>query len=103
MQGFALKKIVKYASNRGFTDIMVFNQRGKELDGLLMIHLPDGPTAHFRLSNLVLGEDIKVTPAPHISVSIFRKVCIARVTEKVGDVQAEGKLSRLLSSLRGSS
>ncbi|KAK9851157.1 hypothetical protein WJX84_000399, partial [Apatococcus fuscideae] len=58
-QGFALKKIVKYASNRGFTDIMVFNQRGKELDGLLMIHLPDGPTAHFRLSNLILGEDIK--------------------------------------------
>lgn len=27
---------------------------------MLLVHLPDGPTAHFRLSSLVLGKDIKV-------------------------------------------
>lgn len=33
--------------------------RRKSINGLLLVHLPDGPTAHFRLSNLVLGKDIK--------------------------------------------
>ena len=31
-----------------------------QINGLLLVHLPDGPTAHFRLSNLKLGADIKV-------------------------------------------
>lgn len=30
------------------------------VDALLVIGLPDGPTAHFKLSNLVLRKDIKV-------------------------------------------
>ena len=59
-QGFALKKIVEYASNRGFTDLLVFNEDRKAVNGLLAVHLPDGPTAQFRLSNLVLSKDIKV-------------------------------------------
>jgi ribosome production factor 1 len=58
-QGFPLKKIVQYAANRGFTDVMVFNEDRKVINGLLLIHLPDGPTARFRLSNLTLGQDIK--------------------------------------------
>jgi rRNA maturation protein Rpf1 len=39
---------------------MVFNEDRKSINGLLLVHLPDGPTAHFKLSNLVLGRDIKV-------------------------------------------
>jgi hypothetical protein len=31
-----------------------------QVNGLLHVHLADGPTAHFRISNLVLGQDIKV-------------------------------------------
>jgi hypothetical protein len=27
---------------------------------MLLVHLPDGPTAHFKISNLKLGRDIKV-------------------------------------------
>jgi ribosome production factor 1 len=37
----------------------VFNEDRKGVNGLLHVHLPDGPTAHYRLSNLVLGRDIK--------------------------------------------
>ena len=58
-QGYPLKKIVQYAANRGFTDIMVFNEDRKNVNGLVLVHLPDGPTARFRLSNLVLSSDIK--------------------------------------------
>lgn len=60
LQGFPLKKIVKYASNRDFTDLMVFNEDRKSINGVLLVHLPGGPTAHFKLSNLVLSKDIKV-------------------------------------------
>ena len=58
-QGYPMKKIVEYASNRGFTDIMVFNEDRKVVNGMMLIHLPDGPTARFRLSNLTLAADIR--------------------------------------------
>lgn len=58
--GFPLKKICQYATARGFTDVLVANEDRKSVNGLLLIHLPGGPTAHFRLSKLVLSKDIKV-------------------------------------------
>lgn len=60
MQGTPIKKIVKYATARGFTDVMVFNENRKHVNGLLLVHLPAGPTAHFKLSSLKLSKDIKV-------------------------------------------
>jgi len=30
------------------------------LDGLIISHLPDGPTARFRVSNVVFAKEIKV-------------------------------------------
>lgn len=39
---------------------MVFNEDRKKVNAMLVVHLPDGPTARFRLSSLVLGKDIKV-------------------------------------------
>lgn len=29
-------------------------------DGIIVSHLPDGPTAHFKLTNVKLGKDVKV-------------------------------------------
>ena len=60
VQGTPIKKMVKYAAGRGFTDIAVFNEDKKHVNGLLLIHLPAGPTAHFKLSSLKLSKDIKV-------------------------------------------
>jgi len=40
----------------------VFNEDRKQINGLLLVHLPDGPTAQFRMSNLVMSADIKVRP-----------------------------------------
>jgi ribosome production factor 1 len=57
--GFPLKKIVEFASKRDYTDVVVFNEDRKQVNAMLVVHLPDGPTARFRLSNLVLGKDIK--------------------------------------------
>ncbi|KAI4381599.1 hypothetical protein MLD38_007659 [Melastoma candidum] len=56
---YDLKKIVEYANNKEFTSIVVVHTNRREPDALLIIGLPDGPTAHFKLSNLILRKDIK--------------------------------------------
>ena len=58
-KGYALKKIIEYAKKREFTDLVVFNEDRKQVNGMIVVHLPDGPTAFFRLSSLVLSTDIK--------------------------------------------
>ncbi len=64
LQGTPIKKIVKYATARSYTDVAVFNESQKHVNGLLLIHLPNGPTAHFKLSSLKLSKDIKVGDFP---------------------------------------
>lgn len=56
---FELKKIAEYAKNKDFTSIVVVHTSRREPDALLIINLPDGPTAHFKLSNLILRSEIK--------------------------------------------
>lgn len=63
-KAYEIKTIVEYAKAREFTDVLVFNEnkkfsKGAKVNGLLLIHLPDGPTAHFKVSNVVLTEKIK--------------------------------------------
>ncbi|XP_076277201.1 putative ribosome production factor 1 [Lasioglossum baleicum] len=51
-----VKKMVKSAIAKNFTDIVVINEDQCKPNGMLVIHLPDGPTAYFKLSN------VKITP-----------------------------------------
>ncbi|XP_024871102.1 probable ribosome production factor 1 [Temnothorax curvispinosus] len=54
-----VKKMVKSAIARNFTDIVIVNEDQCKPNGMLIIHLPDGPTAHFKLSNVKLTTDLK--------------------------------------------
>lgn len=56
---YDLKKIVEYAKKEDFTSIVVVHTNRREPDALLIMALPDGPTAHFKLSKLILRKDIK--------------------------------------------
>ncbi|KAK3285637.1 Ribosome production factor 1 [Cymbomonas tetramitiformis] len=56
---YEVKQITKYAANNEFSHVVVINENRKTINGLLVIFLPDGPTAHFRLSNLVISKKIK--------------------------------------------
>ena len=58
--GAELKKVVPEAVERGFTDILVVNEDQKKPNGLLAMHLPYGPTAHFKLTSFRRGYNIKV-------------------------------------------
>ena len=55
----SIKKSVKQAINNNYTDILVINEDNRMPNGLLLTHLPDGPTAHFKLSNVKITKDIK--------------------------------------------
>lgn len=57
--GYALKKICEFAERRGFSDVVVVHEDRHDVVGLLVTHLPDGPTARFALSRLVLGQKIR--------------------------------------------
>ncbi len=94
VQGYPLKKICQYAAKRDFTDVMVFNEDNKTVNGLVVVHLPDGPTAHFRLNRLVLRKAIKVSfSACSLQVSAYhcihyappsmqQQICISRACER---------------------
>lgn len=55
----SVKKICASAIREGYTDVIVINENRKQVNGLLLIHLPGGPTAHFKVSNVKLTKDIK--------------------------------------------
>eukprot|EP00656_Telonema_subtile_P026050 TRINITY_DN28045_c0_g1_i1.p2 TRINITY_DN28045_c0_g1~~TRINITY_DN28045_c0_g1_i1.p2 ORF type:complete len:370 (+),score=77.65 TRINITY_DN28045_c0_g1_i1:137-1246(+) len=53
-----MKKIVDQAIEREFTDIVVITEKQKTPNGLTLIHLPNGPTATFKLKSIVLAKDV---------------------------------------------
>merc|ERR1719499_1229203 len=56
---FPFKKMCEYAANRGFTDIMLFHEKAKVIQGVYVCHLPKGPTSYWRLTRLKLGQEMK--------------------------------------------
>lgn len=58
-KGIDLKKIIPQAKERNFTDIVVLNEDQKKANGVIISHLPDGPTAHFKLTSVKRSKNIK--------------------------------------------
>lgn len=56
---FAFKKVCEYAGNKGFTDVILFIEKAKVIQGMYISHLPKGPTSFWRLTRLKLGAEIK--------------------------------------------
>ncbi|KND01840.1 rRNA-binding ribosome biosynthesis protein RPF1 [Spizellomyces punctatus DAOM BR117] len=56
---FEIKKIVELAIKRDYTDVIVINEDRKTPNAITMIHLPNGPTAHFKLSSIKLSKEIR--------------------------------------------
>lgn len=55
---FRIKRIVDAAIEKGFTYVMIVHQDHKELNSIVLSHLPNGPTALFTLKNVVLARDV---------------------------------------------
>jgi len=55
---FSIKKIVELAIKREFTDVLIVGEDKRKPNSLTIVHLPDGPTAHFKLSSPKLCKEI---------------------------------------------
>lgn len=55
---FLIKKVIEWAKERGFTDLMLWYEKHGKPHSLILSHLPDGPTATFRVSSIKLRHNI---------------------------------------------
>ncbi|XP_053677333.1 probable ribosome production factor 1 [Anopheles nili] len=78
----ALKRVCKSAIREKYTDIIVINENNKKPEGLLVIHLPEGPTAHFKISNF---RDLKELRRKAEDISTHRpEVILNNFTTRLG-------------------
>eukprot|EP00405_Crypthecodinium_cohnii_P015387 CAMPEP_0206461780 /NCGR_PEP_ID=MMETSP0324_2-20121206/25575_1 /ASSEMBLY_ACC=CAM_ASM_000836 /TAXON_ID=2866 /ORGANISM="Crypthecodinium cohnii, Strain Seligo" /LENGTH=336 /DNA_ID=CAMNT_0053933787 /DNA_START=116 /DNA_END=1126 /DNA_ORIENTATION=- len=56
---FPFKTMCAAAAERGFTDVLLFHEKKKEIQGVYICHLPKGPTSYWRMTRLKLGQDMK--------------------------------------------
>lgn len=78
----SMKKMVKSAIRENFTDIMVINENNRQPNGLVVIHLPNGPTAHFKLSNVKITKEIRRS---HTEFTTHRpEVILTNFTTRLG-------------------
>lgn len=85
--GYQVGGLVEAARKNNFTDMVVVQETRGEPDGLLVCHLPLGPTAYFTLSNTVLRHDIQnggtMSEAyPHLILDGFSTT----LGQRVGDI-----------------
>lgn len=60
-KGADIKKFLPLASRRGYTVVVVIHEDRKIPNGLLVVNLPEGPSAYFRLTSFKRGYDIRVS------------------------------------------
>jgi U3 small nucleolar ribonucleoprotein protein IMP4 len=56
--GYQLKEIQEFGIRKGFSDIVLIHENKGEPNGLVISHLPIGPTIYFGISNAILRHDI---------------------------------------------
>ncbi|XP_039765491.1 probable ribosome production factor 1 [Pararge aegeria] len=57
-QRSSVKRIIQSAIREQVTDVIIVNENQKQPNGFLLIHLPNGPTAHFRLSSCKITKEL---------------------------------------------
>lgn len=60
--GTTMKDLVDVAKAEAFTDLIIVHETRGSPDGIIVAHLPQGPTAYFTLMNTILRHDIPGTP-----------------------------------------
>jgi ribosome production factor 1 len=91
-RGFAVGDIVTQAKEHEYTDLIIINEDHKKINGMTVIHLPEGPTAYFKLSNVVLNKEIPDSGT--IRAINKPEVILNRFTTRVGQ-----RCARILGAL----
>ena len=56
---FPLSKISAFACKKGYTTMIVVQEKDESPDSMFVISLPEGPTAYYKISGLRLGSEMK--------------------------------------------
>ncbi len=57
--GYVVKDLISMCEKNDFTDLAIFHEHRGEPDGLIISHLPLGPTIYFGVRNTALRHDLK--------------------------------------------
>ncbi|EIN06043.1 Brix-domain-containing protein [Punctularia strigosozonata HHB-11173 SS5] len=57
-RGFEMGRIAGWAAGRGYGALMVVNEDMKKPNAITIVHLPEGPTAYFKLTSIQLSKQI---------------------------------------------
>ncbi|XP_013394125.1 U3 small nucleolar ribonucleoprotein protein IMP4 [Lingula anatina] len=82
---YEMKQLVQACRSNDVTDLILLHEHRGNPDGLVVCHLPYGPTAYFTLSNVVMRHDIpdvgKMSEAyPHLILNNFTSKLGQRVS-----------------------
>ncbi|CAD7969564.1 unnamed protein product [Amoebophrya sp. A120] len=83
---YVMKDLVDMARKNDVTDIVIVHEHRGEPDGLIVSHLPYGPTAYFGMKNVILRHDLAEKPdnmseaAPHLVFHNFESQFGKRVS-----------------------
>ncbi|KAL8438436.1 hypothetical protein ACSSS7_000179 [Eimeria intestinalis] len=61
--GYVLGDLVALCRSNQVTDLIILHEHRGEPDGMIVCHLPHGPTAHFSLRDVALRHDLPDKPA----------------------------------------
>uniref|UniRef100_A0A0G4HWY9 Brix domain-containing protein n=1 Tax=Chromera velia CCMP2878 TaxID=1169474 RepID=A0A0G4HWY9_9ALVE len=85
---YVVKDLVQLCRRNDISDLIIVHEHRGEPDGLIVSHLPHGPTAYFGLSDVVLRHDLPEKPAnmpevhPHLVFHNFS----SRLGDRVANI-----------------
>lgn len=83
--GQIINEIVESCRAREFTDLILVHEHRGVPDGLIVCHLPFGPTAYFGLHNVVTRHDIKDKNAVGTMPGVYPHLILNNFTTKLGE------------------
>ncbi|XP_010922036.1 uncharacterized protein [Elaeis guineensis] len=82
--GQVISEIIESCRAREFTDVILVHEHRGEPDGLIVCHLPFGPTAYFGLLNVVTRHDIKDKKAIGTMSEAYPHLILDKFSTKLG-------------------
>ncbi|KAH9611584.1 hypothetical protein KSS87_001656 [Heliosperma pusillum] len=83
--GQIINEIIESCRARDFTDVILVHEHRGVPDGLIISHLPFGPTAYFGLYNVVTRHDIKDKKSIGTMPGVYPHLVINNLSTKLGE------------------
>jgi ribosome production factor 1 len=80
-RGTKIKDIIPEAIKRDYTYLIIIEENRKLPSGMWLIHLPEGPTAYFKLTNYKRGREIRGHGRP---TSHYPEIILNRFSTRLG-------------------